>query len=61
MGFARSFVAKFCFNCGKDKAASHRNLGWELLTDYIIKILNLKEETVVFILWGNFAKEKLNL
>lgn len=45
----------------KDKAASHRNLGWELLTDYIIKILNLKEETVVFILWGNFAKEKAKL
>lgn len=45
----------------KDKAASHRNLGWELLTDYIIKILNLKEETVVFILWGNIAKEKAKL
>lgn len=45
----------------KDKAASHRNLGWEPLTDYIIKILNLKEEPVVFILWGNFAKEKSKL
>ena len=42
----------------KDKAASHRNMGWELLTDYIIKVLNQKEEPVVFILWGNFAKEK---
>lgn len=42
----------------KDKPASHRNLGWELLTDYIIKLLNEKEEPVVFILWGNFAKEK---
>jgi len=42
----------------KDKAASHRKLGWELLTDYIIKVLNQKEEPVVFILWGNFAKEK---
>ena len=42
----------------KDKAASHRNLGWERLTDYIIRILNEKEEPVVFILWGNFAKEK---
>lgn len=42
----------------KDKAASHRNLGWERLTDYIIKVLNEKEEPVVFILWGNFAKEK---
>ena len=42
----------------KDKPASHRNLGWELLTDYIIKVLNQKENPVVFILWGNFAKEK---
>ena len=45
----------------KDKAASHRNLGWEPMTDYIIKTLNKKEEPVVFILWGNFAKEKASL
>ena len=45
----------------KDKAASHRNLGWELFTDYIIKTLNKKYEPVVFILWGNFAKEKAKL
>lgn len=45
----------------KDKAASHRNLGWELFTDYIIKTLNKKDEPVVFILWGNFAKEKAKL
>ncbi len=43
----------------KDKAASHRNLGWEPFTDYIIKLLNKKEKPVVFILWGNFAKEKV--
>ncbi len=42
----------------KDKPASHRNIGWELLTDYIIKALNAKGSPVVFILWGNFAKEK---
>ncbi len=42
----------------KDKPASHRNYGWEKLTDYIIKVINLKKEPVVFILWGNFAKEK---
>ncbi|MCI8467277.1 MAG: uracil-DNA glycosylase [Clostridia bacterium] len=45
----------------KDTPASHRNLGWERLTDYIIKILNEKEEPVVFILWGNFAKAKKEL
>lgn len=45
----------------KDTPASHRKLGWERLTDYIIKTLNEKEEPVVFILWGNFAKEKASL
>jgi len=45
----------------KDKAASHKNLGWELLTDYIIKVINLKEEPVVFILWGSFARAKKSL
>lgn len=45
----------------KDKPASHRNLGWERLTDYIIKTLNNKTNPVVFILWGNFAKEKKEL
>ena len=42
----------------KDKPASHRNKGWELLTDYIIKILNKKEEPVVFLLWGRNARNK---
>ncbi len=45
----------------KDTPASHRNLGWERLTNYIIRLLNEKEEPVVFILWGNFAKEKASL
>lgn len=42
----------------KDTPASHKNLGWQLLTDHIIKLLNLKKEPIVFILWGNFAREK---
>jgi len=43
----------------KDKPASHKNIGWEGFTDSIIKYLNEKEEPVVFILWGNFAKSKI--
>lgn len=42
----------------KDKAASHKDLGWNLFTDHIIKILNQKETPIVFILWGNFARSK---
>lgn len=42
----------------KDKPASHKNIGWEEFTDAIIRKLNEKEEPIVFILWGNFAKSK---
>ena len=45
----------------KDKASSHKGLGWELFTDYIIKLLNTREDPIVFILWGNFAKSKQKL
>lgn len=43
----------------KDKPASHKFIGWEQFTDEIIKKLNEKEEPIVFILWGNFAKSKI--
>ncbi len=42
----------------KDKAGSHSSLGWEFFTDNIIKKLNEKDEPVVFILWGSFARSK---
>ena len=38
--------------------ASHKDKGWEIFTDEVIKILNQKETPVVFILWGNFARNK---
>ena len=37
---------------------SHQNKGWEMLTDEIIKLLNQKDETVIFLLWGTPAKKK---
>lgn len=42
----------------KDKANSHKNIGWQNFTDKIIKLINEKEEPVVFLLWGNFAISK---
>lgn len=45
----------------KDTPNSHAKLGWDLFTDYIIRVLNEKEEPVVFILWGNFARSKKKL
>ncbi len=42
----------------KDMANSHRNKGWEIFTDEVIKKLNEREKPVIFMLWGNNAKEK---
>lgn len=42
----------------KDKPASHQELGWEKLTNYIIKLLNAKDTPIVFILWGKAAYQK---
>ena len=42
----------------KDQAASHKNIGWEEFTDNVIKKINEKDEPVVFILWGSFARSK---
>lgn len=42
----------------RDQAASHKNVGWEQFTDAIIRKLNEREEAVVFILWGSFARSK---
>ncbi len=45
----------------KDQAASHKDIGWEKFTDEVIKKINEKEEPVVFILWGGFARSKKKL
>jgi len=42
----------------KDLANSHRNKGWEIFTDEVIKKLNQRQKPVIFMLWGNNAKEK---
>lgn len=41
--------------------ASHRDLGWEKLTNAAIKALSDKKENIVFLLWGKFAQEKESL
>lgn len=37
---------------------SHAGLGWHQFTDAVIQKLNEEKEHLVFLLWGNFAKEK---
>jgi len=40
------------------QANSHRKKGWEKFTDRVIELLNERKEPVIFLLWGNNAKEK---
>ena len=42
-----------------NQANSHHGKGWELFTDKIIELLNAREKPIVFILWGNNAKAKI--
>lgn len=40
---------------------SHKNIGWQLFTDAVIKAISTHKDGVVFMLWGNFAKNKKGL
>lgn len=43
------------------EAASHKNKGWEKLTDAIIQAVSSQANPVVFVLWGAHAQKKLSL
>lgn len=43
------------------EANSHKGKGWEVFTDKIISLINEREAPVIFVLWGNQAKDKKNL
>ena len=45
----------------KDTPLSHKEKGWEIFTDNIIKLLNEREQPIVFILWGGYARSKKKL
>ena len=40
------------------EANSHKNKGWEIFTDQIIKLLNERTDPVIFVLWGANARKK---
>ena len=40
------------------QAASHQKKGWETFTDAVIREVNKKDQPVVFMLWGRYAKDK---
>jgi len=44
-----------------NEPASHAKIGWMDFTDDIIHLLSEEKNGLVFILWGNFAQQKLKL
>ena len=42
-------------------AGSHQKKGWEAFTDQVIARLSAEKTGLVFLLWGNFAKQKAEL
>lgn len=42
-------------------ANSHRGHGWEILTDRVIELLNERDTSIVFLLWGGNARAKAKL
>jgi uracil-DNA glycosylase len=39
-------------------AGSHQKQGWETFTDAVISTLSRKRTSVIFLLWGGYAKKK---
>ncbi len=42
----------------KGMPGSHQKRGWEEFTDAVIRELSNRREHIVFLLWGNYAKQK---
>lgn len=42
----------------ENEPLSHKKIGWEIFTDEVIKVLNQRDEPIIFILWGSFARSK---
>lgn len=45
----------------KGQPNSHKGKGWEAFTNEVIRLVNKKADSVVFILWGRHAQEKEEL
>lgn len=41
----------------RGQSNSHANMGWEQFTNAIISKLNQKERSIIFMLWGNYARK----
>lgn len=42
----------------RSEANSHRNCGWEIFTNEVIRLLNERKKPIVYMFWGSNAREK---
>lgn len=52
------FLLNATLTVREGEANSHSKIGWTTFTDEVIKKINEKNEQVIFVLWGNNAKDK---
>ena len=45
----------------QSSANSHRNIGWEEFTNAVARLYNDRKKPIIFMLWGNNAKEKMKI
>ena len=55
------FLLNAVLTVEKNSPASHSKMGWENFTDYIIENISEKNENIVFVLWGTYARSKNKL
>lgn len=55
------FLLNTVLSVRANEANSHKNQGWEIFTDSVIKLLSDQKENLVFILWGSPAGAKSSL
>jgi uracil-DNA glycosylase len=47
-----------CLTVRSGQAASHHGKGWETFTDEVLRVVEQKDDRVVFVLWGAPARKK---
>ena len=55
------FLLNTILTVERNKAGSHSNIGWQLFTNAVIRILSEEREGLIFLLWGNYARSKKEL
>ena len=55
------FLLNAMLTVEEKKPGSHKKIGWQEFTNSVIRLLSNKKEGLVFLLWGNFAKNKKEL